>query len=104
MLELAPAPEAETAVRTTEEGTGVAQLIEAIETFRTHGEGTADRRSRAVEHWKQRLHALLGEHLLERAVEKSGGAGALESLARDVAERRVNPYTAVREMAARAGT
>ena len=106
MLELAPAPGGwkPPVLRTTAtEGSGVPQLIEAIETFRTHGERAADRRRRAVEHWKQRLHALLGEHLLERAVEKSGGEGALESLARDVAERRVNPYAAVREMAARAG-
>ena len=106
MLELAPARGGSKppVLRTTAtEGTGVPQLIEAIETFRTHGERTADRRSRAVERWKQRLHALLGEHLLERAVEKSGGEGALESLARDVAERRVNPYAAVREIATRAG-
>ena len=106
MLELAPARGGwkPPVLRTTAtEGTGVPQLIEAIETFRTHDGRTADRRSRAVERWKQRLHALLGEHLLERAVEKSGGEGALESLARDVAERRVNPYAAVREMASRAG-
>jgi len=88
---------------TATEGTGVPQIIEAIENFRTHGECTADRRSRAVERWKRRLHVLLGEHLLERAVERSGGEGAIESLARAVAERRVNPYTAVREMASRAG-
>jgi LAO/AO transport system kinase len=32
-----------------------------------------DRRSRDVEHWKERLRALLSEHLLERAVSASGG-------------------------------
>ena len=106
MLELAPArggwkPQV---LRTTAtEGTGVPQLIAAIEKFRSRGDLTAERRSRAVEHWKQRLHVLLGEQLLERVVAKSGGAGALETLARAVAERKANPYTAVREMAARAG-
>ena len=106
MLELAPARGGwkPPVLRTTAtEGTGVPQLVEAIEKFRAHGDCTADRQGRAVAHWKERLQMLLGEHLLERVVQRSGGAGALESLARDVAERRVNPYTAVREMATRAG-
>ena len=91
-------------VRTTAtEGAGVAQLVETIETFRARADLAADRRSRMVGHWRQRLRALLGEYLLEGIVAKSGGESALESLASDVAERRVNPYTAVREMAARAG-
>ena len=63
----------------------------------------ANRRARAVGHWQQRLRALLGEHLLERVVASSGGERTLAISGRDVAERRVNPYTAVREMAARAG-
>jgi LAO/AO transport system kinase len=91
-------------VRTTAtEGSGVAQLVETIEKFRSRAELGTDRRARAVGHWKQRLRALLGEHLLEGIVAKTGGEGALDSLAGEVAERRVNPYTAVREMAARAG-
>ena len=106
MLELAPARGGwkPPVLRTTAtDGTGVPQLIEAIEKFRSHGDLTAERRRRAVEHWKQRLHVLLGEQLLERVVAKSGGEGALETLARAVAERKANPYTAVREMSARAG-
>jgi len=77
--------------------------VEAMERFRGQSDSTAERGTRAVEQWKQRLLLLLGEHLLERVVERSGGTGALETLARSVAERRVNPYTAVRELAARAG-
>ena len=106
MLELAPARGGwkPPVLRTTAtEGTGVPQIMEAIEKFRSHGDLAAERRSRAVEHWKQRLHVLLGEQLLERVVAKSGGEGALETLARAVAERKANPYTAVREMSARAG-
>jgi LAO/AO transport system kinase len=106
MLELAPDRSGwkTPVVRTTAtEGAGVAQLVETIEEFRARADLAADRRSRMVSHWKQRLRALLGEHLLEQVVARSGGEAALESLAGDVAERRVNPYTAVREMAARAG-
>ena len=106
MLELAPARGGwvPPVLRTTAtEGTGVRQLVEAMERFRGQSDSTAERGTRAVEQWKQRLLLLLGEHLLERVVERSGGTGALETLARSVAERRVNPYTAVRELAARAG-
>jgi LAO/AO transport system kinase len=106
MLELAPDRGGwkPPVVRTTAtEGKGVAELVATISKFRSHAEHAEDRRGRAVGHWKHRLRSLLGEHLLERVVAKSGGESALESLAGDVAERRVNPYTAVREMSARAG-
>jgi len=88
---------------TATEGAGVPQLVEAMELFRGRSYGGTQRSDRAVERWRQHLLALLGEHLLKRAVERSGGEAALETLARNVAERRVNPYTAVRELAARAG-
>jgi len=106
MLELAPERAAwkTPVVRTTaSEGAGVTELVAAIEKSRRRPELAAGRQSRAAAHWQQRLRALLGEHLLERAVARSGGEDALESLASAVAERRVNPYTAVREIMARAG-
>jgi LAO/AO transport system kinase len=106
MLELAPDSSRWKApvVRTTAtEGAGISQVVETIEQFRLRTDLAADRRNRAVGHWQQRLRTLLGEHLLDRVVASSGGDAALESLASDVAERRVNPYTAVREMAERAG-
>jgi LAO/AO transport system kinase len=104
MLELAPARDGwkTPVVRTTAlDGTGVPQLVEAIERFRMYLQGTAARREREIERWKQRLRMLLGDQLLERALEESGGEPALEALARDVTERKVNPYAAVREMSAR---
>ena len=106
MLELAPDHrEWKTPVlRTTAtEGAGVAPLVELIEKFRGRADLEASRKKRGVVRWKQRLRALLGEHLLDRIVAKCGGESAFETLAGDVAERRVNPYTAVRELAGRAG-
>lgn len=106
MLELAPGRTdwRTPIIRTTAtEGKGVTELVAAIEKFRTQAESAPDRQTRAVEHWKQRLRTLLGEQLLEGVVAKSGGEAALQALAENVAERRVNPYTAVRDMAARAG-
>jgi LAO/AO transport system kinase len=106
MLDLAPDRDGwkPPVIRTTAtEGKGVAELVAKIEQFRSRPERAGDRKGRAVGHWKHRLRTLLGEHLLERVVAQSGGESALESLAGDVADRRVNPYTAVREMGARAG-
>ncbi len=46
---------------------------------------------------------LLEEHLLARALSGEDGKRALDALAGEVAERRKNPYDAVRELLARAG-
>jgi LAO/AO transport system kinase len=90
-------------VRTTAtEGKGIAELAQAIEKFRERREESGEQRAKILEYWKQRLVLLLETQLLGRAL---GGDGqrALESLASEVAERKKNPYTAVRELLARAG-
>jgi len=92
-------------VRTTAtEGIGVAALAETIERFRAGLESSGERRARMVEHWEQRLVALLEERLLERTLGGEDGKRALAALAGEVAERKKNPYDAVRELAARGGT
>ena len=60
-------------------------------------------RARSLEHWKRRLLLLLEEHLVQRALDGASGERALESLAAEVADRKKDPYAAVRELAARAG-
>jgi LAO/AO transport system kinase len=90
-------------IRTTAtEGKGIGELADAIEKFRRERERSGQQRAKILEYWKQRLVLLLETQLLGRAL---GGDGqrALESLASEVAERKKNPYTAVRELMARAG-
>jgi len=90
-------------IRTTAtEGKGIAELADAIETFHERRERSGEQRAKILEYWKQRLVLLLEGQLLGRAL---GGDGrrVLESLASEVAERRKNPYTAVRELLSRAG-
>jgi LAO/AO transport system kinase len=90
-------------VRTTAtEGKGIGALAEAIDKFRAERERSGEQRAKVLEYWKQRLMLLLEAQLLTRAL---GGDGrrALELLASEVAERKKNPYTAVRELLARAG-
>ena len=90
-------------IRTTAiEGKGIGELAEAIERFHAQRERSGEQRAKIVEYWKQRLVLLLETQVMARAL-NGDGRRALESLALEVAERRKNPYTAVRELLSRAG-
>jgi LAO/AO transport system kinase len=108
MLELAPSHNdargwKPPVVRTTAtEGKGIDALATAIERFRQQRERSGERQAKALEYWKQRLVLLVETQLMARALDGEGRR-ALESLASEVAERKKNPYTAVRELLARAG-
>jgi LAO/AO transport system kinase len=93
-------------VRTTATtGEGIAALAGAIEKFRAHLQASGERRKRSLAQWKRRLLSLLEQKLLQRAVKEAGGERGLELLAREVADRKKNPYEAVRQLlsAERAG-
>ena len=108
MLELAPGSKDGAAwkppiVRTTATaGKGIGALAAAIDQFRAERERSGEQRAKVLEYWKQRLMLLLEAQLLNRAL-GNDGRRALESLASEVADRKKNPYTAVRELLARAG-
>ena len=108
MLELAPAAGdghgwTPPVIRTTAiEGKGIGELAETIESFRRDRERSGAQRAKIVEYWKQRLVLLMETQVMARAL-SGEGKRALESLALEVAERRKNPYTAVRELLSRAG-
>jgi len=73
-------------------GVGVPQVLEAVDRFRAGAVKRVDlRRRERVEH---RLRELLTSAFLDRAGRKLA-AGELEQLGRQVAERKVDPYTAV---------
>ena len=105
MLELAPErngwkPRIVRTVAT--ENKGVDEVVRAITAYREHFDRSADRQAKKIEHWKRRLLALAQELFLERAVSGAEGQAALDALAREVAERRKDPYAAVRELLSRA--
>jgi LAO/AO transport system kinase len=90
-------------IRTTAtEGKGIGELAAAIEKFHAQREQSGEQRAKILEYWKRRLLLLLERQLLTRAL-GNDGQRALESLASEVAERKKNPYNAVRELIARAG-
>ena len=73
-------------------GVGVAQVLEAIDRFRAGAAKRVDLRRR--ERAEYRLRELLTSAFLDRAGRKLA-AGELEQLGRQVAERKLDPYTAV---------
>jgi LAO/AO transport system kinase len=106
MLELAPErngwkPRIVRTVAT--ENKGVEELAAEIARYREHFDRDAARQSKKIEHWKRRLATLAGELFLERAISGAQGEAALEALAREVADRRKDPYAAVHELLSRAG-
>jgi len=94
-----------TIVRTVAtENRGVEELAAAIAKYREIFGKSAALRERKIEHWRSRLLALAEESIVKRAVSGTDGEAALNRLAREVANREKDPYTAVRELLTRADT
>jgi len=85
------------------ENRGVGELVRAIDNFRKHFESGSERQKKQVEHWKNRLIEMLESRLLERVVAGNDGAAKLQDLAVAVAERKKDPFSAVRELLNAAG-
>ena len=85
------------------ENRGITELATAVEKFRKHFESSGARQKKQVEHWKNRLIEMLESRLLERVLGGKEGEAELQSLARAVAERRKDPFSAVNELLNSAG-
>src|SRR5262245_60425311 len=85
------------------ENKGIDVLAAKIAEFRKRFESREERHRKHVEHWKQRLLELLEARVLDRVLNAAGGEAALNQLARDVAERRKDPFAAVNELLAKSG-
>jgi LAO/AO transport system kinase len=85
------------------ESKGIEELAETVAKFQKHFEASAERQKKHVEHWKNRLIELLESRMLERALGGAGGEARLQELAREVAERRKDPFTAVSEILRKSG-
>ena len=106
MLELAPERDGwkpKTVRTVATEHTGVDELAAAIAEYREHFDKASGRQAKKREHWKRRLVTLAEELFLERALAGTEGEAALDALAREVADRRKDPYSAVHELLSRAG-
>jgi GTPase len=105
MLQLAPERDGwkPAVVRTVAtESKGVEELASAIVQYRERTSKSAALQARRLEHWKSRLLALAEESVVKHAISGADGMAALDRLAREVADRRKDPYAAARELLARA--
>jgi LAO/AO transport system kinase len=85
------------------ENKGIDILAETIGKFRKHFETSGERQRKHVEHWKRRLVDLLESRLLEKALGGAEGQRRLEDLASEVAQRKKDPFAAVKEILAKSG-
>src|SRR5579864_3066064 len=85
------------------ENKGIEVLAETIAKFRKHFEASGERERKHVEHWKQRLIELLESRLLQRVLGGAGGEARLTELAKEVAARKKDPFSAVSEILAKSG-
>ncbi|HKW56587.1 MAG TPA: methylmalonyl Co-A mutase-associated GTPase MeaB [Candidatus Acidoferrum sp.] len=85
------------------ENKGIDTLALAIGKFRAHFEKSEEREKKHVEHWKKRLLGLIESRLVERVLGGPGGEAWLTEMARGVAARRKDPFTAVSEILAKSG-
>jgi LAO/AO transport system kinase len=85
------------------ENKGIDILAESIGKFRKHFETSGERQRKHVEHWKRRLVDLLESRLLEKALGGAEGQRRLEELASEVAQRKKDPFAAVKEILAKSG-
>src|ERR1700675_2028291 len=85
------------------ESKGIEALAETIARFRKHFEASGERERKHVEHWKRRLLGLIESRLVERVLGGADGEARLAEMAKEVAERRKDPFTAVNEMLAKSG-
>jgi LAO/AO transport system kinase len=85
------------------ENKGIDTLAATIAKFRKHFEASGERERKHVEHWKRRLLELVESRLVERVLGGPGGEERLAEMAREVAERKKDPFSAVNEILAKSG-
>lgn len=79
------------------ENKGLEELASAVESYREYQSRSDASRARRTSIARWRLLELLRERLLERALDAEGAGAQLDALARDVADKRRDPYSAVEE-------
>jgi len=87
-------------VRTTAtEGTGIAELVEAIDRFESFLAAGELGRQRRVAHWQARLREMLREEMLRRIEQRALTEDALANYAEQVAAGERDPYSLIEELA-----
>jgi LAO/AO transport system kinase len=81
-------------------GSGVGELMDAVERFRTHTAAAQGTRRRARAEW--RVRELLGQRFLTHVEQRALGPGELTRIVDRIAAREIDPYSAVDDIFRRA--
>jgi LAO/AO transport system kinase len=80
------------------DGTGVPEVLTAIESYRVYLNKSDLGRGRRVANWRKRITEMLRDALFQRVVTDYLGNGEAERFAAEVAEHKRDPYTLVEEI------
>lgn len=85
------------------DGTGVPEVLQAIESYRTYlskGDLGLERR---ITNWRKRITEMLREALFQRVVTSYLGNGEADRLAAEIAQHKRDPYSLVEEIVSELG-
>jgi LAO/AO transport system kinase len=85
------------------ENKGIDELAETVAKFREHFQSSGQRRKKHLELWQNRLVELLESRLLELVLGGRVGEARLREAAEAVADRKIDPFSAVSELLKGAG-
>ncbi len=85
------------------DGTGIPELLQAIESYRAHLSKSDLGQNRRVANWRKRITEMLRDALFQRVVADYLGNGEAERFATEVAEHKRDPYSLVEELVKEVG-
>jgi LAO/AO transport system kinase len=85
------------------DGTGVPEVLLAIESYRAHLSKSEFGRNRRIENWRKRITEMMRDALFQRVVTDYLGNGEAERYAAEVAEHKRDPYSLVEEIVGELG-
>jgi LAO/AO transport system kinase len=85
------------------DGTGVPEVVEAIEKYQAYLTQGSLGRNRRIESWRKRLTEMLRDALFQRVVTGYLGNGEVERFATEIAEHKRDPYSLVEEIVGELG-
>jgi LAO/AO transport system kinase len=80
------------------DGTGIPEVLQAIEGYRAHLSRSDLGRRRRIENWRKRIAEMLRDALFARVISDYFGDGEVDRIAAEVAEHKRDPYSLVEEI------
>jgi GTPase len=85
------------------DGTGIPEVLQAIESYRVYLSKSELGQHRRVANWRRRITEMLRDALFERVVKDYLGNGEADRIAAEVADHKRDPYSLVEEIVAELG-